>query len=210
MTTFEHAMVGVNGTLAVGLHRRYAWPIVAMAGVAAVVPDWDGLSILFGARVFDQVHRAVGHNLLVAVLVGAVLAAIEYRYGVALRLKEFAGKWLRMFASEESPPQRSRFRASELFLWVAVGITASLSHLAGDLVFSGHETLSDWGLKLLWPFSDQVWAYPLVHWGDPGVTLIFVGGMFAMIRWRPRVQGIALLTLILVVGYIALRGALGG
>ena len=30
MTTFEHAMLGINGALAVGLHRRFGWQIVAM------------------------------------------------------------------------------------------------------------------------------------------------------------------------------------
>jgi len=46
MTTYEHAMLGITGALAAGLHRRYGWQIVAMAGVTAVLPDWDGLSLL--------------------------------------------------------------------------------------------------------------------------------------------------------------------
>jgi hypothetical protein len=39
-----------------------------------------------------------------------------------------------------------------------------------------------------------------------GVTVIFVAGMFAMIRWRSSVQGLAWLTLLLIAAYMALRG----
>ena len=45
MTSYEHAMLGIDGALALGLHRRYGWQIVAAAGCVAVLPDWDGLSI---------------------------------------------------------------------------------------------------------------------------------------------------------------------
>ena len=53
MTTYDHAMLGVCGVLATGCQRRYGWPLVATAAVAAVLPDWDGLSLLFGAAAFD-------------------------------------------------------------------------------------------------------------------------------------------------------------
>jgi hypothetical protein len=46
MTTFEHAMLGINGVLASGIHRRFGWQIVALAGIAAVAPDWDGIPML--------------------------------------------------------------------------------------------------------------------------------------------------------------------
>ena len=210
MTTYEHAMLGVTGTLAVGLHRRYGWQIVALGGFVSLLPDWDGLSILFGAAAFDRVHRTVGHNLPVCMLLGAVVAALDYRYSLALRAKEYAGRHLRGLASGEPSPNRSVFRAPELCAWVAVGVVASLCHLAADVVFSGHATLSDWGLRLFWPFSDRYWAYPMVPWGDPSVTVIFVIGMFAMIRWPARLQTVAGLTLTLVVGYISIRGAMVG
>jgi membrane-bound metal-dependent hydrolase YbcI (DUF457 family) len=206
MTTYEHAMLGVTGALAAGLDRRWGWPIVALAGFVAVLPDWDGLAILCGPAVFDRVHRTLGHNLLVCVVLGAVVAALDYRYRLALRVKEYLGRHLRVLASERPSPTRSAFRTDELAIWMAVGVAASLSHLAADLVFSGHPVLSDWGLRLFWPFSDRFWAYPMVPWGDPGVTLVFVAGMFAMIRWRRHRRMIAGLTLILVLGYIAIRG----
>ena len=167
MTTYEHAMLGVTGVLTVGLDRRYGWPIVALGGFVAVLPDWDGLSILCGAAVFDRVHRTVGHNLLGCLSLGALVAALDYRYCLALRVKAWAGRQLRALSSQESSPERSVFRLRELSIWVAVGVVASLSHLAADVAFSGHAVLSDWGLRLLWPFSDRLWAYPMVSWGEP-------------------------------------------
>jgi hypothetical protein len=49
MTFFEHAMVGINGAMAADLHRRHGWPLVALAGFSAILPDWDGLTIFLGA-----------------------------------------------------------------------------------------------------------------------------------------------------------------
>ena len=42
-------MLGASLALAARLQSRHGWRIVAMAAVAAVLPDWDGLTILFGA-----------------------------------------------------------------------------------------------------------------------------------------------------------------
>lgn len=206
MTTFEHAMLGVTGTLAAGLHRRRGWQIVALGGVVSVLPDWDGLSILCGAAVFDRVHRTVGHSLPVCILLGAVVAALDYRLSLIARAREFLGRWLRLFASKGPSAVRSAFCVREAAVWIAVGVLASLGHLAVDLVFSGHEVFSDWGLRLFWPFSDQVWAYPVVSWGDPSVSLIFAASMFAMVRWPSRLQTIAAVTLCLVLGYIGVWG----
>ncbi|MHC4400547.1 MAG: metal-dependent hydrolase [Planctomycetota bacterium] len=208
MIILDHALLGACGTLAAGLHHRYGWEIVALASVAAVLPDWDSLSLAFGAAAFDRVHRVMGHNVLVCALVGAAFAALDYRYVLNLRVKDFVKRRVRWLTIPETPPPRCAFRASEMGVWVAVGVLASLSHLPADLVFSGHSELSDWGLALLWPFSDRVWAYPMVPWGDVGVTLIFIAGMFAMIRWQSRVSMIARGTLVLVVAYIVVRGML--
>jgi len=210
MTVYEHVMLGTGGALAAGLHRRYGWQIVAMAGVAAALPDWDGISLLFGPVAFDRFHRALGHNLLACSLSGAALAALDYYFDASSRMKRFVGRRLRLFASREDPPIRSGFSAGGLCVWVVVGTLASLSHLAADLVFSGHAKLSDWGLQLLWPFSDRAWVYPLVPWGDVGTTLIFALGMLAMVRWPSRIQAIAALTLTGVLGYIGTRGFLVG
>jgi hypothetical protein len=234
VTVFEHAMVGVTGTVAAGQHRRFGWPVVAAAALVAVLPDWDGVSILFGGAAFDKAHRVWGHNLLVAGISGAAVMAIARLYFPFEMLSRSLSKnrWRREapFAAEtpqnEPTPGGSRIgskaedasdaftgrlplsrptSASELWTWVTVGLLASLSHLAADLVYSGHHKLADWGIQLLWPFSDRPFAYPVVPWGDVGATLIFVVTMFAMVRWKSRAQIPAALGLASVVGYVTLR-----
>jgi hypothetical protein len=66
MTVYEHALVGIDGALALGLQRPHGWQIVALAGFATLLPDFDGLTILFGIQCYADGHRLWGHNLLVA------------------------------------------------------------------------------------------------------------------------------------------------
>lgn len=89
---------------------------------------------------------------------------------------------------------------------MAVAVVAALSHLPADMVVSGTATLSDWELQVLWPFSHQGWAFAMVPWGDAGISIVLVIGMFAMLRWKSSVETIARGTLGAVVAYIALRG----
>ena len=90
MTVYEHAMLAVDGALALGLHRRHGWRIVALAGLAAVLPDFDGLTILLGPRLYAEGHRLWGHNLLVAGLVAAVVSIVVYQTDVLTKIQ----KWL--------------------------------------------------------------------------------------------------------------------
>lgn len=204
MTTFEHAMLGTTGALAAGLHRR-SWQIVAMAGVAAVIPDWDGLSILFGAAAFDHIHRAIGHSLLVATGVAIVGALAEYHLRLIARLAALFDRRIDGLPAAVTDPHKTLAVREGALVWGLTAVLATWSHLGTDLVFSGHARLSDWGLKLFWPFSSKTYVFPAVRWGDVFPTLILVLGMFAMLRWRIHVQGLAALTLLALVGYIATR-----
>ncbi len=198
-------MLGATGAMAAGLHRR-SWQIVALAGAAAVLPDWDGLSILLGAAAFDHIHRTVGHNVLVATIVAVIASLAEYRFRTLARCGAALSRRIEGFSlAPGSPGEGPMLLRESVFLWILVAVLATWSHLAADLLFSGHAQLSDWGLKLLWPFSDRAWVFPAVRWGDPWPTIILVVGMFAMLRWRDRLQGVAALTLAALVGYIAAR-----
>lgn len=206
MTTFEHAMVGINGAIAAGLHRRFTWRVVALAGVAAISPDWDGLTILGGMELFDRAHRAWGHSIFTCVLLGCVLAGLDFRFDLVGQGERLLCWTLRTPSKAlATRPIRSLGR---LTIWLTVAVVATMSHLAADLVYSGTAELSDWHLQLLWPFSSQGFVFPMVHWGDVSVTLIFVVSMFAMVRRREWIQPIALITLTLVVVYIVIRGTL--
>jgi membrane-bound metal-dependent hydrolase YbcI (DUF457 family) len=208
MTTYEHVMLGVNEAMAVGLHRRCGWKIVAMAGVVAITPDWDGLTFLGGMDLFDRGHRAWGHNLLIASLLGCLCGLADYRFDLVGRARQL-GK--RFFPQGQSPADlrtRDQRTLPEYGIWAVVSLVVALSHLPADMVVSGAAGLSDWHLQLLWPFANRGFVHPLVPWGDPGVTLVFVGGMFAMLRWPKRLQMVAIATLLLAGAYLVVRGNL--
>ena len=206
MTTLEHAMVGANLVLASGLNRRFGWQLVAVAGVCAVLPDWDALTILWSVPLFDVAHRAWGHALLLCFTITAMFALLDYRFDLMTRLAQCFSRWIKTGIPPEQLERRQKFSIRGAVVWVLVGIVAACSHLLADMVVSGTATLSDWHVKLLWPFSDQGFVYPLVPWGDAGNMLILIIGMFAMLHWKNRVQGIAALSLGGIVGYTLIRG----
>jgi membrane-bound metal-dependent hydrolase YbcI (DUF457 family) len=92
MTIYEHAMVGINGALALGLARRHGWQIVALAGFAALVPDFDGLTILLGPQCYAEGHRFWAHNLLVAGLAAAIVSAAAYYTDAFTRIQRWLAK----------------------------------------------------------------------------------------------------------------------
>jgi membrane-bound metal-dependent hydrolase YbcI (DUF457 family) len=209
MTAYEHAMVGINGALAAGLHRRHGWQIVVLAGVAAILPDWDSLTLLFGTNCFAAGHRLWGHNLLVAGLVAAVSSAVAYQTDAPTKIQQWLARRWTMFAVPGPTAELPR-GGCELVLWIAVGILAAYSHLLMDVLCSANRDLPVWGVPLLWPFARGEWAYPLLSWGDPGATVIFAAGMFAMVFWRNWMRSIAWASLLAVAAYMALCGVLGG
>jgi len=204
MTTFEHAMVGIDGALAAGLHRRQGWPVVALAGAMAVLPDWDALTILLGPAWYAEGHRVWGHNLLVAGLLAAIVSGLAYRFSLPVRAQRWmAARWP-IFAVREHAAACS----GGLALWLVVGTLAAYSHLLADTTFSIGHSLPVWGVPLFWPFRDKEWAYPWVPWGDIGATVILAAGMFAMLRWPAWTRTIAAGSLGLVLAYMVSRGSL--
>jgi hypothetical protein len=205
MTTFEHSLLGVNGALASGLDRRYGWQIAALAGAAAAAPDWDGLAIMFSTSVLAQGHRVWGHNLHASVLLGVTLGALDYRFDVVTRLSRFFERLLRLDVPHERLQVRREFSRGALATWITVASLAALTQLPADMVVSGTATLADWEIKPLWPFSSRGYVFPMVPWGDPGISIVFIAGMFALVRWKERRQLVAAATLAGVVAYLVLR-----
>lgn len=203
MTSIEHAMLGINGALSAGMHRRWGWQIVALAGLAATSPDWDGVFILSQSVFLTEGHRVWGHNILACVLAGIFLGVIDYYFDLATRCGRAFTRLLRLTVPRETLVTRDRFLPSGVAVWILVAIVAMLSHLPADVVVSGTEELPDWEVKLLWPFSEHGCVFPLIHWGNPGITIVFLVGMFAMARWKSHVQAIASATLVLVVAYLS-------
>lgn len=208
MTTFEHAMVGATACLSTGVHRTYGWKIVAVAALAGISPDWDGLTLLVSNSAFAAGHRVWGHNLLAAVTGGILVAAVDYRWDVVTRIARLLIGITRLQLADATVlTVRGRDERNRRgVVWIATAVIAALLHLPSDLIVSGTDTLPDWKLPLLWPFSDRSWVYPLVQWGDPGITFVFVVGTFAMLRWKSHLQLIGALTLGGVVGYAVIFG----
>jgi membrane-bound metal-dependent hydrolase YbcI (DUF457 family) len=209
MTVYEHAMIGIDGALALGLNQRWGWPIVAMAGAAAVLPDLDGLTLLFGLHWYAEGHRLWGHNLLVVGIAAVVVSAAAYCTDVFPRIQCWLARHCAdLGVGDESADVPRPRRIVDLGVWVAVGVVAAYIHLLADVIYSAGADLPIWGVPLYWPFSREAVVYPLLPWGDVGPTLVFAAGMFAMLRWPKRIQTIAAASLALVVAYVASRGFL--
>jgi membrane-bound metal-dependent hydrolase YbcI (DUF457 family) len=203
MTIYEHAMIGLNGTLALGLNRRHGWQIVALAGLAAILPDLDGLSIVLGPRLYADGHRLWGHNLLATGLGAALFSVIAYQTDTLTKSQKWLAKrWKAVAVADKRPPHRY----SELLLWIVVGVLAAYSHLLMDIFYSGGKNMQTWGVTLFWPFSKTELAYPLVSWGSIGATGIFAISMFLMLRWPNWSRSIAASSLVTVAGYVMVCG----
>lgn len=200
-------MLGVDAALAAGLQRRYGWQIVAWSGCAAALPDWDGLTLAFGIRCFDAGHRVWGHNLLVAGLAGLALGAGVCWSDLFTRAAQAVAG--RRRSIPDSMPEQTRRSAGALVVWALVGMVASYSHLAMDLVFSSGNGLPVWEVPLCWPFWKRGWAWPMVPWGDPAPSILFAAGMLAMAGWPRKTRLLAGGTLGLVAAYIVVRGLAG-
>jgi membrane-bound metal-dependent hydrolase YbcI (DUF457 family) len=209
MTIYEHAMIGINGTLALGLNRRHGWQIVAFAGIAAVLPDLDGLTILLGPSLYADGHRLWGHNLLVAGLVAALFSVIAYQTDALTKSQKWLANRWKALSIGDSQTTTPPHRYAKLLLWMLVGVLATYSHLVMDIFYSGGKNLQTWGVPLFWPFSRTEWAYPLVPWGSIGATVILAVSMFAMLRWPTWIRTIATSSLAVVAGYMVLCGIFG-
>ncbi len=206
MTTFEHALLGVNGALALGLHQRYGWRVVALAGAAAILPDWDGFPMLFDMSRFESGHRVWGHNLLACLVAGLLFGSADWYWNLSGRLVE----WLSRFgvkATATEIPVDSRSERRRWLVWVSVATLAALTQIPADAVVSGGQGLTDWALKPLWPFSETGFVYPMVPWGNIGMTVIFAVGMILLAKFPLRAQSIAVSTLTLVALFVLVWGS---
>ena len=112
MTTYEHVMLGVNGALATGLHHRYHWKIVALAGIAAALPDWDGLTWFISNEAFGQGHRVWGHNILACLMIGVLFGLLDYRFDLVTRAARRIRGLVRLAVPDEAMRIRQEFHGA--------------------------------------------------------------------------------------------------
>jgi len=208
MTSIEHALLGAYLVLASGANRRCGWQLVAAAGAAAVVPDWDALPLLFSVALFDAAHRCWGHALVVCLPVAVLLAMLDYRFDCVTRLTRSCVHLLRVAVDESRLAVRSTWTVKDCFAWSLAAVVATLSHVFTDMLFSGNAQLTEWPIKILWPISETGFDFPMIPWGDVGLSVLFFLGLFAMLRWPKIVQRIAVSTLAIAVLYAVTRALL--
>jgi hypothetical protein len=95
MTTPEHKLVGIHVAIALGIHRRWGWKTVALAGLASNIPDWDGVPMMFDMHRFEDGHRVWGHNAMAIVLTSLVVGWIQSRYSWIEKIEH----WIRFKVS---------------------------------------------------------------------------------------------------------------
>ena len=202
MTSPEHTMVGILGAMALGLHKRFGWRIVAFAAVISNVPDMDGLPMLFDMERFESGHRVWGHNFLLIVATSICLGWTQARFKWIQKIVAYAIDFL---PSEVNRSQPSRHLPIPILVLIFVGIGFQTLHLVCDMVVSGGQGLSNWPVKPFWPIWQVGYVYPLIPWGDIGPTVVMMAGIIGIAKFG-RDQLVATLTLILLVAYMCFRG----
>ena len=201
MTSPEHTMVGILGAMALGLHKRFGWPVVAFAAVVSNVPDWDGLPMLFDMQRFESGHRVWGHNLVVIVATSVALGWTQARFTWVQRVGCFVARFLpsEVVITEQRPDTSI---AMSVFIFVGIGFQSV--HLVCDMVVSGGQGLSDWLVKPFWPFGNTGFVYPLIPWGDVGPTVIMIAGLIGIAKFG-LAQFVAVLTFVVLISYLFCR-----
>lgn len=206
MTTPEHALIGIHVAFALGCHRCFGWASVAMAGVASIVPDWDGLAMLVNMQRFEAGHRVIGHNVFLVAVCALSLGWTEGRFRWIERIGSLVQrKFWRMKVDPANLSPRFSVAASTI-IFACVALVAQLLHLACDIMVSGGNDLPDWRIRPFWPMSNTGYVFPLIPWGDIGPTVILMLGIICAAK-RPRyVSTISGCTLVVLVVYMVVRG----
>ncbi|MDP1560864.1 MAG: metal-dependent hydrolase [Pirellulaceae bacterium] len=204
MTTPEHTLVGLHVAFALGVHRSYGWAAVTMAGLAANVPDWDGLPMLFDMQRFETGHRVWGHNLIAIFLSSLLLGWTQFRYSWIERI---AG-WL----ASKIPSLKMRDQTFDVtgprvgtVTFFGIALISQLLHLPCDMVVSGGKGLTDWAIQPFWPFSNAGFVYPMIPWGDVGPTVILMAGIIIAAKRPARLATVSMLTLLALSAYLVAR-----
>jgi membrane-bound metal-dependent hydrolase YbcI (DUF457 family) len=199
MMYYDHAMVGAALAVAVGAQRRHGWPIVAMAAMTGMLPDWDDVPRFFGPVLRRESHRVWGHNLLVGIPSAALYAAFCW-----LCLRSARTRW----SPKAGADRRTEQERSALGAWVAVGVLVALAHLLTDVIWSADREGAPWPVPFLWPFSHAGAAVPVLASEDWVATAILAVGLAIAWCLPTCARLLAVLSLMAVAAYAGIQAAL--
>ncbi|MBL8892029.1 MAG: metal-dependent hydrolase [Planctomycetaceae bacterium] len=211
MTTPEHTLVSIHLAIAAGLHRHLGWRVIALAGVAANIPDLDGVPMLFNMHRFESGHRVWGHNVWAVLVTSVLLAVSQYRWDWLGQVYTWYGKTYHQNQHEAnsssylSSGTRPAHRGSWLIL-TTVALVSQAVHLPCDMVVSGGTGFSDWPVRPFWPASDIGYVCPLISWGDIGPTVVLMAGVILIAKWPTTARLFSAGTLVVLTLYLALGG----
>ncbi len=192
MVYYDHAMLGATIGLATGAAQRYGWPMLVLAALAGMFPDWDALPKHVSPRAYEAGHRVWGHNLFAVTLAGAALGSLGYLI-------------------HRSRPHRVVSRpAGEpggMGPWLVLGVAVVWSHPLLDLLYCGWERDADWPVRLLWPLVPGGFGRPWIPWTDWGATCVLLAGLLVCSLARQHRQRYAVASLTFLALYIGVRGA---
>jgi hypothetical protein len=190
MVYYDHAMVGATLALALGAQRRHGWPVVVLAALAGMFPDWDATPKHLSPSTYQAGHRVWGHNLFAVTLAGLALGGLGYLTHRSTRAR--AGSAPLPDTSGPGP-------------WLVLGVLILWSHPLFDLLYCGLDRDADWPVALLWPVVPGRFGVPWVPWRDWGATAILLGGLFVCLI-QPYRRLAACLCLVVLGVYVGIRG----
>ncbi len=195
MVYYDHAMLGATLAVAVGAQRRKGWPIVILAALAGMFPDWDALSSHISPQSYRVGHRVWGHNLFAVTLAGIVLGLLGY--------------WISQSCTKSTDldSTNGERQAGEAGFWIVLCVLIMWSHPLLDFLYCGWDRNVDWPVRLLWPIVPEGYGRPWMPWNDWGASAILLAGLFTTILVRRHRQLSACVFLALLVSYVAIRGA---
>jgi hypothetical protein len=200
MVYYDHAMLGATLAVAVGAQRRQGWPVVILAALAGMFPDWDALSRHISPETYRIGHRAWGHNLFAATLGGTLLGLLGY--------------WISrsgpMSFDQESamPKSNGRRQTSEMGFWIILCVLIMWSHPFFDVLYCGWDRDVNWPVRLLWPIVPAGFGRPWMPWNDWGASAILLAGLGAILLLHRHRQLVGVISLSLFGLYVVIRGAL--
>jgi hypothetical protein len=193
MVHYDHGMVGATVALAAGVQRRYGWPVVLLAAIAGMFPDWDSLAKHISRETYLVGHRTWGHNLFAVTLAGVVLGVMGYGIHRSVAQRRPAG----VLSVPSKPAQ-----------WILLSVLIVWTHPLLDLLYCGPAGVAAWPVALFWPVFPDGFAQPWVPWSDRGATFILVTGLLVVVLVPRQSQRYACVSLVLLIVYVTVRGAL--